>query len=321
MKKNEVFKMPKPVKIMGRSSSITNSFVNGIIPCVYPTHAEIKDALDVLDMKETDVRCAYCGAPATEWDHFHPLIVDKKATGYISEIHNLVPACGKCNESKGNSDWETWMRGKAKLSPASRGIPDLEQRIQRLKDYENKFKPMQYDFAAIVGQATWDKYMDMLEDVIDVMRNAQKFSDVIKSNISKTLQLKRVRAPKPVAKKKASVRTKVQFSVNGTPCQCCNHVIVEAMKIYIAKNPSLTPAQIVKNWDPVKIVPYQVETDIDHRAQRAKRLPTDSRYDKRSKEIKLPKGGSVFVSTQFTGARTQKLAQKINAQPWGVIIK
>ncbi len=321
MKKNEVFKMPNPVKIMGRSSSITNSFVNGIIPCVYPTHAEIKDALDVLDIKETDLRCAYCGAPATEWDHFHPLIVDKKATGYISEIHNLVPACGKCNESKGNSDWEKWMRGKAKLSPASRGIPDLEQRIQRLKEYENKFKPTQYDFAGIVGQATWDKYMDMLEDILDVMRNAQSFSDVIKNTICNAVQIKKPRVKAPKAKTPTPVVPKIQFSVNGTPCQYCNQVIVEAMKIYVAKNPNLTAAQIVKNWAPVKVVQNQVETDVDHNAQRALHLPTDSGYDKRSKEIKLPKGGSVFVSTQFTGAKTKELAKKINAQHWGVLIK
>ena len=317
MKKNEIFKMPNPVTIMGRSSSITNSFVNGIIPCKYPTQAEIKEALDVLNMKESDVRCAYCGAPATEWDHFHPLIVDKQATGYISEIHNLVPACGKCNQSKGNSEWETWMRSNAKLSPASRGIPDLEQRIQRLKDYENKFKPSKYDFASIVGQPSWDKYMSMLEGIFDVMRDAQKFSDKIKDTISKTLQIKRQRSPKSVAKKKTSVRT-CQFSVNGTPCQYCNHVIVEAMKIYVAKNPELTATQVAANWVPLQVVSNQVETDVDHQAK--KLLSTDKNYDKRSREIKLPQGGSVFVSTQFTEDKTLNLADNINQQQWGITI-
>ena len=43
MNKN-VFNMPNPVTIMGRSSSITNSFVNGIIPVIEPTEAEIKEA-------------------------------------------------------------------------------------------------------------------------------------------------------------------------------------------------------------------------------------------------------------------------------------
>ena len=60
MKKN-VFKMPTPVTIMGRSASITNSFVNGIIPAHKPTNAEIQEALNVLHQNEDDVRCVYCG--------------------------------------------------------------------------------------------------------------------------------------------------------------------------------------------------------------------------------------------------------------------
>ena len=43
-------------------------------------------------------------------DHLRPLVKDKEPTGYISEIHNLVPSCGKCNQSKGNKEWKAWMR-------------------------------------------------------------------------------------------------------------------------------------------------------------------------------------------------------------------
>ena len=46
MKYIDVFKMPKATKIMNRTSSITNSFVNGIIPCITPTEGEIKRVLD-----------------------------------------------------------------------------------------------------------------------------------------------------------------------------------------------------------------------------------------------------------------------------------
>ena len=63
--------MPNPVRIMGRSSSITNSFVNGIIPVVPPTAAQVDEALSVLGMEEAV--CAYCGGPFTEWDHLRPL--------------------------------------------------------------------------------------------------------------------------------------------------------------------------------------------------------------------------------------------------------
>ena len=40
----DVFNIPNSVSIMGRSSSITNSFVNGIIPVIIPTEEEIKKA-------------------------------------------------------------------------------------------------------------------------------------------------------------------------------------------------------------------------------------------------------------------------------------
>lgn len=87
---SNAFRMPTPVKITGRTSSITNSFVNGVIPAIMPSNEEIALALEVLGMDASDVRCAYCGDPATEWDHLNAIVRRKRPTGYISEIHNLV---------------------------------------------------------------------------------------------------------------------------------------------------------------------------------------------------------------------------------------
>ena len=53
-----LFAMPKPVRITGRSSSITNSFVNGVIPVVVPTEDEVREALEVLGMLDR-VTCSY----------------------------------------------------------------------------------------------------------------------------------------------------------------------------------------------------------------------------------------------------------------------
>jgi 5-methylcytosine-specific restriction endonuclease McrA len=73
--------------------------MNSIIPIIVPTNEQVKEALDILGMDHDSFHCAYCGATASEWDHLRPLVLNKKPTGYISEIHNLVPACGKCNQS------------------------------------------------------------------------------------------------------------------------------------------------------------------------------------------------------------------------------
>lgn len=186
MNKN-VFKMPKPVKIIGRTSSITNAFVNGIIPTITPAETEIQEALSILGMTEDTICCAYCGDTYTEWDHFHPLIRNKRPTGYISEIHNLVPACGKCNQSKGNKDWHEWIEGDARLSPHSRNISDLSDRIKRLSEYEEKFTPVKIDFEAIVGKEKWERHWDNCEKLHQIMKKYQLYSDEIKAELENKL--------------------------------------------------------------------------------------------------------------------------------------
>lgn len=180
--------MPKQVTVKARSSSITNAFFNGIIPCIEPTDEEIEEAIKVLGMTAETVCCAYCGDKMSEWDHFHPLVVDRKPTGYITEIHNLVPSCGKCNQSKGNKDWKKWMYSNAKQSPKSRGIAGLEQRVERLEKYEKRFEPQKYDLEAIVGEKLWKKHLENLEGIINTMNDAQRTSDkiqeILKNNIS-----------------------------------------------------------------------------------------------------------------------------------------
>ena len=185
--KKEVFKMPNPVKITGRKSSITNSFVNGIIPVKKPTEEEIHEALTTLGMTEDNICCAYCGDPYTEWDHLNPLIRNKRPTGFISEIHNLVPACGKCNQSKGNKRWREWMLGNAELSPQSRNIPDVSDRIRRLSEYEEKFTPIQVDFQTIIGKEKWYRHWDNCDRLHQMMEECQSLSDEIKLELEKNI--------------------------------------------------------------------------------------------------------------------------------------
>lgn len=186
----KVFKMPNAVKITGRSSSITNSFVNGVIPVIQPTEQEILKALSILEMDTENVCCAYCGDPMTEWDHFRPLVIGKQPTGYITEIHNLVPACSKCNQSKGNSNWKTWMKGLAEQSPATRGITNLEHRIKLLEDFEkwdNPKHPIKINIKGIIGEEKWKEHWANCNKIIQMMKDSQELSDEIKNDIKKHL--------------------------------------------------------------------------------------------------------------------------------------
>ena len=175
--------MPKPVKITGRSSSITNSFVNGVIPVVVPTAAEIRAALDVLGMSDV-VTCAYCGDTSTEWDHLRPLVVAKRPTGFISEIQNLVPACGKCNQSKGNKHWKIWMLSKARLSPASRDIVGLEDRVSRLETFENWRPPTHVDFAAVVSPDLWKQHWENHDRLQSEMKTSELVASQIRAEVA-----------------------------------------------------------------------------------------------------------------------------------------
>lgn len=175
--------MPKAVRITGRSSSITNSFVNGIVPIIRPSEAEIDEALEVLGMS-SEVVCAYCGDRATEWDHLRPLEQNQRPTGYIHEIHNLVPACGKCNQSKGNKPWREWMFGPARLSPKTREVPDIDVRAAVLERHESWTRPRKVDFAAIVGEELWEEHWANHHALLQQMRDAEKVVELIRARIA-----------------------------------------------------------------------------------------------------------------------------------------
>lgn len=185
------FRMPKAQTPASRKSSITNAFVNAVIPVLVPTADEIDEALRILGMDPADVRCSYCGDPATEWDHLRPLVLDRKPTGYISEIANLVPACGKCNQSKGNKSWRRWMVSQARLSPTGRGLDDVSERMERLERYESWRTAVCIDFADFVGHDRWADYWSRLGYVIDEMQNCQLVANEIRQAVAEKLKAQR----------------------------------------------------------------------------------------------------------------------------------
>ena len=185
------FQMPSVQTMVSRKSSITNAFVNAVIPTIVPSVEEIEEALSILGMDHSDVRCAYCGDKSTEWDHLRPLVVKRRPTGFISEIANLVPACGKCNQSKGNRPWRDWMLSGAKLSPTGRGVTGIEQRVARLEKYAQWKPPTQVDFGSIIGTEAWEHYWSLCEDVNEELRQAQDVANGLRVRIVESLRNQR----------------------------------------------------------------------------------------------------------------------------------
>ncbi len=186
MKRVRYCQLPASMNVTGRSSSITNAFINAIIPVIEPTEAEELEALRILEMNPNDIRCSYCGDKMTEWGHLRPIISNKEPTGYITEIANLVPSCGKCNQSKGKSHWRTWMEGNAKLSPKTRNIPDIKERMVRLQKYEAWRQPRKIDFAAIVGPEMWQRHKQNWQSVLDLLKKSQELAEEIRLIVAKT---------------------------------------------------------------------------------------------------------------------------------------
>jgi hypothetical protein len=177
------FRMPSLQTMVSRKSSITNAFVGALIPLVVPTTEEIEEALAILGMEPENVRCAYCGDKASEWDHLRPLVVKRRPTGFVSEIANLVPACGKCNQSKGNQRWKDWMLGSARFSPTGRGVTGVAERAARLERYEQWRSPTVVDFTSIIGVDEWENYWGLCEALNADMRKAQAVADALRVRI------------------------------------------------------------------------------------------------------------------------------------------
>jgi len=185
----DIFKMPSAMGITGRTSSITNAFVNSIIPRTEPTEEQVAECLRILGLNAENLKCAYCGDPYTEWDHLRPIVENKKPTGYISDIYNLVPSCGKCNQSKRNQYWKNWIVSDVPNSPKRRArseldLKHLKLRIQKLEKYENWKNVTRIDFKSILGEELWSQHWKNCEKIHEMMKKAQKLAEQIRNKIN-----------------------------------------------------------------------------------------------------------------------------------------
>src|SRR5690606_4838509 len=98
------------------------------------------------------------------------------------------PACGKCNQSKGNKPWRAWMQSKAKWSPAGRNVADIAERIARLDAYERWTPPTKVDFDAIVGRGAWEPYWSLCDAVNDEISRSQQVADALRQQIVQSIK-------------------------------------------------------------------------------------------------------------------------------------
>ncbi|MDQ8191568.1 HNH endonuclease [Roseibacillus persicicus] len=177
----EVYQPPGGESIGARASAMRSAFVRSLIPNVPPSERELADAFSLLKLDADDLRCVYCGDPSTEWDHFFPVMRKGRPTGYLTRIQNLVPACGKCNQSKGNRDWKDWMTSAAPLSPTTRGVSKLSQRVRRLQAFEAWGAEAVVDFETVLGSDAMKQHNDYLKQILSLMNEAEAHSKALRT--------------------------------------------------------------------------------------------------------------------------------------------
>ena len=123
------FKYPSPDTIKGRTSTICRSMA-----CTLVTIEPRKPEDEKIWLNFFNDKCAYCGDRATHLDHLFPLVKDKKPTGYGTGLSNLVPCCPKCNQPKGNRDWEEFMNS----DDCNHVDEDKDVRINNIKEFQEK---------------------------------------------------------------------------------------------------------------------------------------------------------------------------------------
>jgi hypothetical protein len=110
-------KIPGNATITNRSSTISSQFARARAPYIKPTVEEINARYRLFEIDPQHKQCAYCGAGQTEWDHLFAVVEGAQWTGYATEIGNLIPACGKCNQSRGKKAIREWMNSHAPFAP------------------------------------------------------------------------------------------------------------------------------------------------------------------------------------------------------------
>ena len=162
------YKYPAADTIRGRTSTICRSMACTLVPREACTPENERIWLGFFNDK-----CAYCGATATHLDHLYPLVQDREPTGYGTGPSNLVPCCGKCNQAKGNMQWEEFM--KSNNCPHVVGTDGnretaMSARINTIKEFQKVMPATKIK----ISDATKEKWSEIRDQFTRSLQVAEK---------------------------------------------------------------------------------------------------------------------------------------------------
>ncbi len=121
--------------------------------------------------------CAFCGArQPPRKDHLVPVI---KCGDFVRR--NVVPACQKCDDSKGRKEYHEWMlNSNSRRSLKTRGFADdrISERIKLIEKWQSGYKPMTEP--ELFGD-DYSRYQEILLKMEQLCEEAKRMTDRVKS--------------------------------------------------------------------------------------------------------------------------------------------
>lgn len=125
--------------------------------------------------------CAFCGANhAPRKDHLVPVI---KCGDFVRR--NVVPACQKCDDSKGPNGYREWMlNSTSRCSLKARGFTDkqIEKQIKLIAKWQSEYRPRTE--AQLFGK-DYSTYQQILQRMEQLCEEAKQMTNRVKSRNKK----------------------------------------------------------------------------------------------------------------------------------------
>lgn len=205
MKLSKEWKQLKPPATKGTKqldTTVARIFAASAMPYIKFTDDDVLEMIMELGIPTEKPFCFYCGDPAVQWDHLGALVKNSKPTGFITCIANLIPSCNTCNTSRGNTNYEMWMRHlndngepirKRNKCPKCRGrseeqIQNNIELIQRFEKWADKKMTRKLNLENIDDEELKKKLirMEELQSIIaKATVEAQELSIVIRSELER----------------------------------------------------------------------------------------------------------------------------------------
>lgn len=137
---------------------------------------------DYEDASEFFGGCAFCGAKhASRKDHLVPVI---ECGDFVRR--NVVPACQKCDDSKGRNGYHEWMlNSSSRCSLKARGFTDrqIEKQIRLIEKWQSGYRPRTE--AELFGK-DYSTYQQILQRMEQLCEESRQMTDRVKSRNRKT---------------------------------------------------------------------------------------------------------------------------------------